>query len=131
MGFRSDFYKLIDKYKNLPYIDEHVGIQKNGCHYDVRLEIDRRAYNRSKPTHSNVESLIQFMVNKKGAYWRHADDPTNSPKLIQFIDQNDSSKRPWCSVSMEVASKAKMSSRLILSEVLKRNGQHGLLRVMK
>jgi hypothetical protein len=131
MGFRSDFYKLIEKYKALPYIDEHVGIQKNGKHYDIRLEIERRAYSHSRPTHKDVESLVQFMTNKKGAYWRHADDPTNSPKLVQFIDQNDSSKRSCCSVSLEVAMKAKMLSKQILAEVLKRTGQHGLLRVVK
>ena len=131
MGFRSDFYKLIEKYKDLPYIDEHVGVQKNGKHYDILLEIERRAYSHKRPTHKDVDSLIQFMVNKKGAYWAPADDPTNTPKLIQFIDQNDGSKRSGCSVSLEMAMKAKMLSKQILAEVLKRNGQHGLLRVVK
>lgn len=131
MGFRSDFYKLVEKYKTLPYMDEHVGVHKRGKYYDIRLEIERRTYNHTKPTHKDVGSLIDFMVNKKGAYWLPADDPTNKPQLVRFIDQNDNSRRRWCSVSLEVAVKAKMLSKQILEEVLKRGGQHGLFRVVK
>ncbi len=112
-------------------MDEHVGVHKNGRHYDIKLEIERRTYNQTQPTHKDVESLIQFMTNKKGAYWIPADDPMNTPKLVQFIDQNDSSKRFWCSISLEVAVKTKMLSKQILAEVLKRTGQHNLLRMAK
>jgi hypothetical protein len=122
MGFRSDFYKLVEKYNNLPYMDEHVGVHKRGMHYNIRLKVERRSYSHTKPTHKDVGSLIEFMINKKGACWLPADNPTNSPQLIRFIDQNDNSKRRWCSVSLEMAVKVKMFSKQILTEVLKRSG---------
>lgn len=119
MGFKSDFFKLLDKYKTLPDLDEELGIEKNGRHYKIVLEIEDETRRYNPPTHKDTESLIQHMVPKTAAVWNHADDPHNIPPLIQFCDiQDPNTENPeLCSISVFGA---KMFGRAILKEVEKR-----------
>lgn len=122
MGFKQDFLKLLDKYERLPYVDEHLGIEKGNKYYDVVLEIREITTRKEKPTHDSVESMIEYMLENKNIR-TPVDDPGNHPALIGFVDITSEDVYKHCSVSLQSAAKAKMLSREILAEVEKREKQ--------
>jgi len=119
MSFKNDFYKLVEKYKSLPYLDEHVEIKKKGKYYGICLEIEERNHFHNKPTHKNVESLIQYLVANKDDNWTPADDPSNSPQLIGFTNLNDENPK-YVTISLQKCTEAKMFSKEILQEFKRR-----------
>jgi hypothetical protein len=58
---------------------------------------------QDKPTHSSIESLLEFMRSKKDAEWIASDDPVN--KLVGFTDISDPDNQVECFIDSSLAFK--------------------------
>ena len=119
--FKTEFFALLEKYKkDLPYMEEHLYLDKDEKHYyNVILEIEERTHQVEKPKFDDVESLIQYMLKNKDIRIP-ADNPNNSPQLVGFSGENEKGEEEYCAVSFRTAINSKMLSREILAEVQKR-----------